>query len=255
MNTKWAHATIEKVSTDRTITFIASHEKVDADGEVVEVDGIDLTRYDLNPVVLDQHQHQKVAVGRVVRRWKTIRDGAKALMCEAVFPDRPQSDEAYANVKSGLLSGVSIGFRSLETGPRTLPGQTGVTHTRTELTEISLVSIPSCPSCLIIGKACGCRVPPPDPSIARDEDDAVLILQDERVSPAARRVAKEAGRRAQQAVRRSLDSPVVLEIADEFDIDPNVVRAGTLAACVAWIAATAAKEATKAIRYAQGRVS
>ncbi len=255
MTMKHTSGSIEKVSTDhRTITFIASHENVDADGEVVDVDGIDMTRFALNPVLLDQHQHQKVAVGRVIRWWKTIWNGAKALMCEAVFPDRPQSDEAYANVKSGLLGGVSIGFRPLETGPRRLPGQKGVTHTKTELTEISLVSIPSCATCLIVGKsACACQVPPPSPAIAEEEASAVLIVEDDPVSPAARRAGREAGRLARKELLRQFHAPTI-EFADEFEIDEQALAVGIASTCIGLIAAEAGDAVRRQINYHRGRV-
>ena len=254
MLTKLAQAPIAKVGKDRTITFIASHERVDADGEVVDVDGIDMTRFAQNPVLLDQHQAQKVAVGRVTRWWKTMLDGAKALMCEAVFPDRPQSDEAYANVKSGLLGGVSIGFRPLETGPRRLPGQKGITHIKTELTEISLVSIPSCATCLIVGKsACACQVPPPSPSIAEEEASAVLIVEDDPVSPAARRAGREAGRLARKELQRQFDAPT-FEIEDEFEIDEQALAVGIASTCAGLLTATVATEVRRHINYHRGRV-
>ena len=142
---------------DRTIRFVASHQNVDADHEVIVVNGIDVSRYLQNPVVLLQHNWRDTAVATTTKLTMEMLAGAPALVGEATFPDRPKSDEALADVRAGLLRGVSVGFKSLEQGPPILPGQSGVTHTKTQLLEISLVSLPACPTCLVTRShnACG----------------------------------------------------------------------------------------------------
>jgi Caudovirus prohead serine protease len=243
MTTKWASATIEKGSQDRTIQFIASHELVDADGEVVLVDGIDYTtRFNGNALMLEQHQHQKVAVATVTRLWKTTINGMKALMGLAVFPDRPQSDDAWANIQAGLLRGISIGFRSLETGPRMLPGQTGVTHVRSELIEISLVSIPSCPTCLVTSKSAACRcqsTPTPAHSIATRAGE----LAEENIR-----------RRLGKAAHFTVDDNLTLDIIDEYEIDEKDLAVGVASHVIGWIAAEAADQARRQVNYLRGKV-
>jgi phage head maturation protease len=155
--TKHAPAGYIKSVDDRSVTIVACHEQVDADGELVRVRGIDLSRYLRNPVLLPHHNYQAAGVATVRHLRVEPLDGALALVGEAVFPNRPQSDEALADIRAGLVQGVSIGFRSLEQGPPVLAGQKGVTHTKTQLLEISLVSLPSCPTCLVSTKSCACR--------------------------------------------------------------------------------------------------
>lgn len=137
----------------RSIEFIASHQRLDADSQVVLVDGIDLRRYRANPTMLLQHDHQN-PVARTMSLVRRDIDGFPALVGKAVFPEGDEdADHALQKVKVGLLNAVSIGFRSLETGPPILPGQQSVTHTKTELVEISLVTLGSCPTCLITAKS------------------------------------------------------------------------------------------------------
>lgn len=145
-----------KSADGRRISFIASHEKVDRDGEVVLIAGIDTTEFQRNPVLCLQHQSQQTAVARVENLRRTRIDGAAALIGDAVFPDRPASNEVLADVKAGLLSAVSIGFKVQERGAPILPDQHGVTYLKTSLLEISLVTLPACPTCLVTSKSAGC---------------------------------------------------------------------------------------------------
>lgn len=156
---KLSAATILKAD-KRRISFIASHQKVDRDSEVVLIDGIDTSEFERNPILCLQHRSQETAVARVENLRRTTVDGVQALIGEAVFPDRPVSNEVLADVKAGLLNAVSIGFRVLERGAPMLPGQEGATFTKTLLLEISLVSLPACPTCLVTAKgatkSCAC---------------------------------------------------------------------------------------------------
>ena len=54
---KHVDAAIKQVDADRRhITFVASQEIVDRDGDVILVDGIDTARFLENPVLLADHQ-------------------------------------------------------------------------------------------------------------------------------------------------------------------------------------------------------
>lgn len=145
-----------KQADPRRISFIASHQKTDRDSEVIVVSGIDRTDFERNPLLLLQHNRQDGAVARVEHLRVTSIDGAPALIGEAVFPDRPRSQEVLADVRAGLLNSVSIGFVVEAMGPPMLPGQQGATFLKTKLLEISLVSIPACPTCLVTSKSCRC---------------------------------------------------------------------------------------------------
>ncbi|MGH2359244.1 MAG: HK97 family phage prohead protease, partial [bacterium] len=182
--TKWVTQEIKGSRPDaRTISFIASHERVDEDGELILVDGIDLTRYLANPILLMGHDYRAPAVGEVRNLQRTTVDGTRALTGEGFFPDRPRADEALADLRAGLLRGVSLGFRSLRQGPPRLPGQTGITHEQTRLIEISLVSLPACPTCLVTRKCARCASGWTPASAGRVAGDEFTRLWREKYGP------------------------------------------------------------------------
>jgi len=199
MTTKWVAGQVKSLDA-RRISFIASHEKTDRDGEVVLIAGIDTTDFQRNPVLCLQHQARETPIGRVENLRKTRIDGAPALIGEAVFPERPASNEALADVRAGLLNSISIGFQVLERGAPILPGQHGVTYVKTALLEISLVTVPACATCVVTSKsACGCSNTNPL--------DGLLILDDEVLFD------DELARLTRQAVRASIREVVRTEAA------------------------------------------
>ena len=168
---KTVSATIKSVDTvSRTISFIATHERVDRTGEVVLVHGIDSTAFKENPVLLANHNPEK-PVARVTSLLRQTVDGYPALVGKAWFTQDPDSDTAYLKVRNGLLNAVSIGFRSMQRGKPRFKEQSGVTHERTQLLEISLTSVPACESCLVTEKSM-----PPLP--AQDEDTVTFETAD-----------------------------------------------------------------------------
>lgn len=181
----------------RSIEFIATHQRLDADSQVVLVDGIDLRRYRANPTVLLQHDHHN-PVARTTSLVRRDLDDFPALVGKAVFPEGDEdADHALWKVKAGLLNAVSIGFRSLETGPPILPGQRSVTHIKTELIEVSLVTVGSCATCLITAKSARHQ---PSRGELIDVDEALLSEVLPRVVSEA--LAEDIGRELQSAIDR-----------------------------------------------------
>lgn len=146
-------ATIEKFAAggaalpDRTVIAIASDETVDRAGDIMVAVGCDATAYKLNPVVLRDHlPSSPVGVASVITKSGRI---------EASIKFAPQgvsktADECYALVKAGVLTGVSIGFRPIESEP--LRGG-GVKFVKWELLEISVVAVPANQNALIIQRS------------------------------------------------------------------------------------------------------
>ena len=159
--------------TQREIVFVATHRQIDRTGEVVEPDGVSLATYRKNPTLLEHHDPKR-PVGRVVSLTLQTIDGVPGLLGLATFPEHVEdSEKAYRKVKAGLLSAVSIGFLSLEQSGPVLKGQTGITHTKTELLEVSLTSLPACPSCLILEKSM-----PPVQDRKHDDDLITFDVED-----------------------------------------------------------------------------
>jgi hypothetical protein len=102
-------------------------------------DGLDVTNFRKNPVVLASHNSD-----RPIARATVSRSGS-AWNATLQFPDAgvcADADQCLKLAQANILSGISIGFIPLETKP--IPG--GRRVVRSELLEISLCAIPSLPS-------------------------------------------------------------------------------------------------------------
>jgi HK97 family phage prohead protease len=127
---------------NRQLRAMISNEEMGRDGLVVASDGLDTKNYSRNPVVLFGHDDT-----RPIARASVSRSGS-SVMATLQFPPQgvcDDSDRCLALAQSGVLSGISIGFRALESRP--IPG--GRKVTKSELLEISLCAIPSLQSALV----------------------------------------------------------------------------------------------------------
>lgn len=123
----------------RVIRGVATTPTPDRVGDVVEPLGVSFK----NPLpLLWQHRHD-MPVG-TVKFDKPTKDG---ITFEARFAKASKSatlmariDEAWESVKLGLVSAVSIGFRSLE---HAVMKDGGYRFVRSEVYELSLVTIPA----------------------------------------------------------------------------------------------------------------
>lgn len=131
---------VRAASQAREADVIASTADLDAYGERVAVEGLDLARYKANPVVLYGHDAQGLPIGYAA----DVRvDGGK-LHARVRFVDEranPKAEQVYQAVRQGALRGVSIGFVARE--------RKGEVITRSELMEISLVPLPANPAAVV----------------------------------------------------------------------------------------------------------
>lgn len=127
---------------EREVLIIAASADLARDGHIVEPTGIGLTHYRQNPIVLWSHQPEEpVGVCTAIG----IQNGALAAKVEfAPEGVSAKADEVRGLVKSGIVSGVSIGFDPIEAVPLDpSKGSRGGLHIITsELYEISFCSVP-----------------------------------------------------------------------------------------------------------------
>ncbi len=133
--------------TDRQIRVRASEEAQDKIGDILEAGGCDLTDFRNNPVVLFNHDPDH-PIGRA----SLSRSG---YAIEEVVEFAPEgasrkADEVCALAKSGVLSGVSVGFTPLESEP--IKGG-GWRFKRWRLEELSIVAIPCSASATILERS------------------------------------------------------------------------------------------------------
>lgn len=124
----------------RIISGVATTPEPDRAGDIVEPLGVSFK----NPLPLLLYHDAKKPVGWTKFR-KPTKDGIEF---EASLPTieeqgtlRDRVEEAWQSIKSGLISGVSIGFRSIEEAFNKETG--GFRFLQTEVVELSLVTVPA----------------------------------------------------------------------------------------------------------------
>jgi hypothetical protein len=136
----------------RQVRVTCSTPELGRDGIIVDSEGIDLTFYRLNPVVLFNHDADR-AIARAVSIGITGTD----LEAVVQFPPAGEiadSDEVYAKIRAGIINAASCGLDPLEVTPLD-PGKPGGGKriARSELAEFSFVAIPAVRSALITERA------------------------------------------------------------------------------------------------------
>ena len=150
---KFYNFDIKSDKEDRTITCTGSVEKIDRDGEVISVKGMDLKNYKANPVVLFAHKYDSLPIAKAEKVWKSG-DELKFKIKFATEVENPQAEYVYKLMKGGFINAFSIGF---------IPDYKEITYPekpdgkkipyriieKSELLEISVVPVPANASALI----------------------------------------------------------------------------------------------------------
>ena len=97
-------------------------EAIDHDKEIVLASGLDDTLFKDNPIVTVNHNYCQPPVGKSLWRKKTKDGDRRGVKAKTLYPVRPEEwteehwapDYAWALVKSGLMTGKSIGFLTLK---------------------------------------------------------------------------------------------------------------------------------------------
>lgn len=134
----------------RTATFTAATETLVDMGwglrESLRMSGIDLTRFDKNPVLLDSHNMWES--GAVIGEAPATVEG-KLLVAEARYAETDRAEEIWKLVRDGFLRTVSIGYdvrKHIELAEGAEDGEVrgpAIIATDWELFEISNVPIPA----------------------------------------------------------------------------------------------------------------
>lgn len=150
MNTRYAIT--EKAAaagSGRAWRFTITSGAPDSEGDRVNIDGLDLTRFSANPVAIWAHAHKSFPIGQ----WRNVQkigrgfDGRITAELHLVSEGTvPEADTVAKLISDGVLRGASIGFLPLESTPNAYGGYD---HLRAELIEASVVSIPANPEALI----------------------------------------------------------------------------------------------------------
>lgn len=149
-------AIISKASREGVYSFQASTDKVDSYGDIVVQEGIDLSRFQKNPIILYQHQFAE-PIGKAVN----VRLEKKGLVADIELAPKGISeriDTVRGLIEAGILKAVSIGFSAKEYEPLRSKDDNSITgwkFLKSLLHEISVVSIPANDEALSIARSCG----------------------------------------------------------------------------------------------------
>ena len=152
---------------DRFITFVASDETVDSYGDILRVDGADLTRYKSGSAAfITSHNISDVSgsSGVIVKAWKAKNvEGSpegKAVLVTVYFPtfdEDPDADRIFKKYKARTLNSVSVGFTPVEyyvpkddAERKALGlGKFGIEFRKWAPYELSAVTVPANPNALM----------------------------------------------------------------------------------------------------------
>jgi len=129
------------------MSFVASTDRADRYGDIIDQRGWDLDAYRANPVILLNHDHQSLPIGRGDVR---ITEAGLVIDVEFDMAD-PRAAEIAGKAERGFMNAVSVGFAPLKSTPRAqLPSEHfaysksgGQFFEQAELLEVSIVTIPA----------------------------------------------------------------------------------------------------------------
>lgn len=141
-----SEAYIEKATKlkEGQVEFIVSTGAVDAHGERIDVEGIDIKDYKKNPVVLWGHDGFNLPIARAVKVWK---ESGKLMAVAEFYLKDEFANKVYNYILDGFLKAVSIGGMVQEWGAD------GMTISKLVMKEFSVVSIPANPEALATAKS------------------------------------------------------------------------------------------------------
>ncbi len=133
---------VERDTADNSFTAIASTATVDRHGEIVSVEGWDLTNFKKNPVLLWSHDHTIPAIGKATKIWVEGYGQSAKLKFTGVWQTVTEEGRAAAElVAQGILNSFSVGFIPTD--------MEGNKYTQQELLEVSLVNVPANPDAVL----------------------------------------------------------------------------------------------------------
>lgn len=129
------------------MSFIASTDRADRYGDVIDQRGWNLDDYKANPIVLLNHDHQSLPIGR-----GNVRTTDAGLVIDVEFDMAdPKSAEIAGKATRGFMSAVSVGFAPKKSIARADLPESHFAYSKSggqyfeqaELLEVSIVTIPA----------------------------------------------------------------------------------------------------------------
>lgn len=136
---KQISAELKVVNTDdMTIDHCVSDSLPDRVGDVINQDGWDFNNYFLNPVVLQNHDYDKPAIGKCLKLYRLNNQ----LRAVTQFAPTDEGKMYFALYKDDFQKAFSVGFTPIDYIPNK---SSGYTYNKQELLEYSCVAVPCNP--------------------------------------------------------------------------------------------------------------
>jgi uncharacterized protein len=129
-----------------TLTAYISTDTRDRMDEVLDPEGMDMTNYKKNPVVLWAHDYSQPPIGKAL--W-VKRDGV-GIISKVKFASTAFAQEIFQLYKEGFLKAFSVGFIPKDTKEGDGEKQPRCRFTKWELLEYSAVPVPANPDALAL---------------------------------------------------------------------------------------------------------
>lgn len=143
-------ATTETQVSGDTLSFIASKEVIDRDGDIIFVDGIDTKEFEKNPVFLWGHDLSSLPIGKVTSIQKrTDSNGVKELAISVEFHNSEKAQEIKGMYVNGFLNGVSVRILPTKYDSYKSEAGKGLKFIESKLLEVSAVTVPANQEALI----------------------------------------------------------------------------------------------------------
>jgi HK97 family phage prohead protease len=185
---------------ENEVEVIISTSAIARDGHILEPAGCDLTNYRANPIVLWQH-NPDTPVGRAADLM-VDGDRIRARILFAPAGVSPKADEVRGLVKTGIVSGVSVGFDVLDSEPldpkKPYGGQR---FTKWELLECSFCSVPADPGAAVTART----ATSPESNPVKPQESTMSTTQTragKKLSAATKKQLSEANDHLQRAMER-----------------------------------------------------
>lgn len=123
------------------------------DGMVLEPDGLDVSGFLRNPVVLFQHGYDGQRGALPIGKASDVRQTENGWTASVEWANDEFSRAIADMVRDGFLSAVSIGWRTLDAGWKTRGGRETYVINRAEMMEFSVVSVPADADALVLERA------------------------------------------------------------------------------------------------------
>ena len=154
----------------KTHTFLVSDESDNSHGFKVLTEGIDITQFEKNPIMLYMHERPTI-----IGMWKNLRKEDGKLYADAVFDtESEKGGEVARQVEKGFLRGASIGITYQKEDLKN-----GVLE-KCRLFEISIVDMGSNPNALKLYDTTEITTLYFDQILAQENLSEILFLKDDK---------------------------------------------------------------------------